>query len=46
MMAFYEALTGILTDHPLLRIIIVRPSFRAVPLSYRGDMALLQVMKR
>jgi hypothetical protein len=43
MMAFYEAMTGILQAHHTLRIIIVRPTYRSVPSSFAGDMALLQV---
>ncbi len=43
MLEFNSALCGILTAHPLTRVIVVRPYFRASPPGFAGDLAMLEV---
>ncbi len=44
MIDFSGALTGITAAHPSVRILIVRPWFRASPPTYPSDLASIQVI--
>jgi hypothetical protein len=46
MMAFSDALTSILNARPDVRIMIMRPTLRSTPGTFKNDLVLIQVFEQ